>query len=134
MTYSISANAASKGDASVKIKQSSIDFGITPASVDELPNPAELFLGSFSACILKNVERFSSFMNFDYSKAEITVKATRLEKPPRMDELHYILTIYSKDTSLNIDLLKKNIEKFGTIFNTVKRSCSITGEINRIAE
>lgn len=134
MKYSCKANSSSKNNASLKIKQSEIIFGTTLESADDLPNPAELFLGSFSACILKNVERFSDLMNFEYSHAEITVNAIRLEKPPRMDDINYELKIHSKDTKLNIDLLKKNIEKFGTIFNTVKSSCSVNGEIKRIAE
>lgn len=132
MKYTIKASSISNKDASMQIKQSEIPFGTTPASSDHLANPAELFLGSFSACILKNVERFSGLMHFDYSKAEITVKATRLEKPPRMDEIQYELLIYSQDTTLNINLLKKNIEKFGTIYNTVKLSCAIIGEIKQI--
>jgi hypothetical protein len=53
------------------------------------------------------VERFSIMMNFDYSKAEITVSATRLKKPPRMDEIIYELSVYSQDSSLNIDLLQE---------------------------
>lgn len=134
MKYSCKANSSSKNNAAIKIKQSEIIFGTTPESADDLPNPAELFLGSFSACILKNVERFSELMNFEYSHAEITVNAIRLENPPRMDDINYELKIHSKDTKLNIDLLKKNIEKFGTIFNTVKSSCSVNGEIKRIAE
>lgn len=75
------------------------------------------------------MERFGAFMNFEYSKAEILVKANRLEKPPRMDRINYELTIFSKDRNLNIQLLKKNIEKFGTIYNTVQTSCSIDGEV-----
>jgi uncharacterized OsmC-like protein len=134
MNYNIKASATSKKNASIKIKESEIVFGTTPESAEVLPNPAELFLGSFSACILKNVERFSDLMDFDYSKAEITVNAIRLEKPPRMDERKYELKIYSQDETLNIDLLKKNIEKFGTIFNTVKASCTIDGEVIKIAE
>lgn len=134
MKYSIKASSLSKNNASINIKQSEIGFGITPESAETLPNPAELFLGSFSACILKNVERFSILMNFEYSNAEITVSATRLEKPPRMDELHYELRVYSQDNNLNINLLKKNIEKFGTIFNTVKSNCSINGEVKKITE
>ena len=129
MKYFIKASSTSKNNASITIKQSKINFGTTPESADILANPAELFLGSFSACILKNVERFSILMNFEYSKAEITVNATRLEKPPRMDKINYELTIYSQEPNLNINLLKKNIEKFGTIYNTVKSSCSIIGEI-----
>tara|TARA_R110002073_G_scaffold220418_1_gene380522 strand:+ start:2038 stop:2442 length:405 start_codon:yes stop_codon:yes gene_type:complete len=134
MNYYCKASATSKSNALIKIKESEIVFGTTPESADRLPNPAELFLGSFSACILKNVERFSILMNFEYSNAEITVNATRLEKPPRMDEINYNLKIYSRDENLNINLLKKNIEKFGTIFNTVKSSCSIIGEIQKITE
>ncbi|MBU2939905.1 OsmC family protein [Lacinutrix sp. C3R15] len=131
MKYIIKASATAKKDATIQVKQSAIDFGTTPESADSLPNPAELFLGSFAACVLKNVERFSDFMHFEYTNAEITVNAIRLEKPPRMDQIHYGLTIYSKD-NINMDLLKKNIEKFGTIFNTVKRSCAITGEIKQV--
>jgi uncharacterized OsmC-like protein len=134
MEYFTKASSSSKNNASIKIKESEIIFGITPESADSLPNPAELFLGSFSACILKNVERFSLLMNFEYTNADILVKATRLEKPPRLDELVYELRIYSSDKNLNIDLLKKNIEKFGTIFNTVKSSCSVIGEVKKISE
>jgi uncharacterized OsmC-like protein len=134
MKYFSKASSSSNNNASIKIKGSEIIFGITPESADNLPNPAELFLGSFSACILKNVERFSHLMNFEYSNAEIIVNATRIEKPPRMDEINYELIIYSHDNNLNINLLKKNIEKFGTIFNTVKSSCSVSGEIKKIPE
>lgn len=133
MQYSVKAHSSSGNNASINIKQTEIIFGTTPASADILANPAELFLGSLSACMLKNVERFSLMMHFEYSKAEITVKAIRLEKPPRMDEINYELTIYSSDDTLNLNLLKKNIENFGTIFNTVKTSCTITGEIKIMA-
>ncbi len=132
MNYHIKAISTSNQDAVIHIKQSDIGFGTTSKTSDTLPNPAELFLGSFSACILKNVERFSSMMKFTFSKATLEVNATRLENPPRMDNIVYNLTIYSNDKKLNTDLLKKNIEKFGTIYNTVKLSCTISGTINRI--
>jgi uncharacterized OsmC-like protein len=129
MNYRIEASSISNHDAVVHIKQSIIDFGTTS---DTLPSPAELFLGSFSACMLKNVERFSAMMKFTYSKATLEVSATRLENPPRMDNIVYNLTIYSSDEKLNIALLRKNIEKFGTIYNTVKLSCTISGTINKL--
>lgn len=133
MKYFSKAESSSKNNASIKIKDSKIVFGTTPESAESLPNPAELFLGSISACILKNVERFSVLMNFEYSHAEIMVEATRLEKPPRMDEINYELKVYSQDSNLNIELLQKNIEKHGTIFNTVKLSCSVIGEVKKIS-
>lgn len=132
MKYSIAASSRSGQAASVHIKEADLHFGITAASTDQIANPAELFLGSLSACILKSVERFSGILDFEYEKAEITVKAVRLEKPPRMDEIHYALKVYSNDQTLNTALLKTNLEKFGTIFNTVKASCIVTGEVVRV--
>ncbi len=132
MNYHIKASSISNQNAIIHIKQSNIDFGTTSKTAETLPNPAELFLGSFASCMLKNVERFSGMMKFTYTKASLEVNAVRLENPPRMDRIIYILTIYSKDKKLNTALLKKNIEKFGTIYNTIKLSCSITGTISTI--
>ncbi|RCW92812.1 hypothetical protein DFQ08_102848 [Winogradskyella arenosi] len=83
--------------------------------------------------MLKNVERFSAMMNFSYSKASVEVRATRLEHPPRMDQINYELTLYSNDDRLNVPLLKKNIEKHGTIYNTIEQSCAIIGTIKTTA-
>ena len=132
MDYQIKASSISNNDAVVHIKQSNLDFGTTSKTAETLPNPAELFLSSFAACILKNVERFSGMMKFTYTKATLEVNATRLENPPRMDNIVYDLTIYTHDNKLNSDLLNKNIEKFGTIYNTVKLSSSISGTIRAI--
>ena len=129
LKYQITATSIANQDATIHIKQSEIDFGTTIETVVTLPNPAELFLGSFSACMLKNVERFSEMMHFSYTKATVEVNATRLENPPRMDHIDYKLTIYSNDQKLNTELLKKNIEKFGTIYNTVKLACTISSSI-----
>lgn len=129
MKYEIIANSTANTDASIIIKQANISFGIIAASETISPNPAELFLGAFAACILKNIERFSSFMKFTYASAAIIVKGTRANKPARITDIAYDLTIYSGDSNLNVNLLKKNIEKFGTIYNTVKLSCKITGAI-----
>lgn len=132
MEYQIKASSVSTKDAILQIKQNEIAFGTTSNSAEILPNPAELFLGAFAACMLKNVERFSAMMNFTYAKAVVNVSAIRTEKPVKMDNINYELIIYSADENINIPLLKKNIEKFGTIYNTVKLSCTIHGEIIQV--
>lgn len=134
MEYQIKASSISNKDATIQIKQTEIAFGTTPDSADALPNPAELFLGAFASCMLKNVERFSAMMKFTYLEATVNVSAKRTEKPLKMDDIEYRLTIYSSDEKLNIPLLKKNIEKFGTIYNTVKLSCNINGVIEQKKE
>ena len=132
MNYQIKAASISNQDAEIQIKKSNIAFGTTAKSNETLPNPAELFLGSFASCVLKNVERFSVMMKFTYTKATIEVNAVRLENPPRMENIDYNLTVYSSDTNLNTALLKKNIEKHGTIYNTVKLCCNITGIVSLV--
>ncbi|MGC1633285.1 MAG: hypothetical protein WA749_14345 [Gelidibacter sp.] len=71
------ATSVSNQYAVIHIKQSEIDFGTSSKTSEILPNPAEL-LGAFSACMLKNVERFSDMMKFTYINATVEVKATRL--------------------------------------------------------
>jgi len=129
MTYGINAKSVANKDASITIKETSIQFGTTPQSNNTLASPADLFLSAFAACILKNVQRFSVLMKFDYTSADITVQGVRLDKPPRMDQIDYQLIIETTDKNLNVNLLKKNIEKFGTIYNTVKLSCDINGTV-----
>ncbi|MFT5215987.1 MAG: hypothetical protein ACI83H_001104 [Glaciecola sp.] len=51
MNYHIKASSISNRDAVVYIKQSNIDFGTTS---ETMPNPAELFLGSFLNDVSKN--------------------------------------------------------------------------------
>ncbi|MRI01603.1 OsmC family peroxiredoxin [Kriegella sp. EG-1] len=129
MNYQIRATSIANEDAKINVKETNIAFGTTAKTANTLPNPAELFLSSFAACILKNVERFSGMMKFTYTKASLEVNATRLEHPPRMDHIIYKLTIFSTDKKINTSLLQKNIEKFGTIYNTAKLSCTISGTI-----
>ena len=132
MKYQVHADSIAKDNASIQIKQSSIDFGITSQSADSLPNPAELFLGSLSACMLKNLERFSILMKFNYTKASIHIEAKRNEKPPSMEAIKYDLKIYSQEKHINVPLLLKNIENYGTIYNTIKAVCEIEGSITVI--
>lgn len=132
MNYSIKANSIADSDASLIIKNATISFGTTKATAESLPNPAELFLGAFASCLLKNVERFSGLLKFEYDKASVHVTAVRMEHPPRLDDVRYELEIVSDDENLNLELLKRNIEKFGTIYNSVGKSCTISGEIIKV--
>lgn len=132
MNYFIKATSNAGSNGIVSIKESKIKFGTMESSTKELPNPTELFLGAFASCILKNVERFSELMKFEYDKASIYVTAVRLEHPPRLDNIRYDLEIMSSDPKLNLELLKRNIERQGTIYNTVGKSAKICGGIIKV--
>ncbi len=127
MDYSIRASSKAGDDAELQVKKSIIGFGTADKTAEQLPNPAELFLGSFAACILKNIERFSKLLHYSFEEASIEVTATRYERPPRMDNVFYVCTVYSNDKRIRPELLKLNLENFGTIYNTVKAACSVDG-------
>jgi uncharacterized OsmC-like protein len=112
----------------IEAKENQYTFGIRKDR-HEMAGPAELLLGAFAACCLKNVERFSSLLGFEYTNAKIQVEGVRQEKPPMMSEISYTLRISGSDERLNPDLLHKNIRKFGTVYNTLSQVSAIHGKI-----
>lgn len=131
MKYTVVAKSKESGVGQIDAKSNRYEFGISQDQKD-MAGPAELLLSAFAACSLKNVERFSSILEFDYEHAEIHVEGVRQDKPPLMKEINYTLEIKSTDENLNPDLLHKNIQKFGTIYNTLKQGSTINGEIKVI--
>lgn len=128
MNYAVKGKSNRSGEANIIAKSNHYSFGINSAQPD-LAGPAELLLSSFAACCLKNVERFSSILHYNYESAEIDVIGTRQEKPSKIIKINYTLYISSNDPNLNPNLLLKNLKKFGTIYNTLSDTCEIEGEI-----
>ena len=129
LEYTVSAKSSAHEAASFSSESCSYPFGIV-SNVEGLnTSPAELLLGAFSACVLKNVERFSEILKFEYESATIDVKGFRSDKPPAITSIQYVLQIRSADPKLNSHLLMKNIQKFGTIYNTLAKSTEISGKI-----
>ncbi|MFT6166957.1 MAG: putative OsmC-like protein [Vicingaceae bacterium] len=129
MKYTVKGSIDNLNKASFQVKENYTSFGIKKGE-EHLPNPVELLLGSFSACCLKNVERFSHILNFDYESASIEVIGDRQENPTKLVAIDYIIRI--KSGNVNLELLHKNIQKFGTIYNTLKEMCEISGELKLV--
>ncbi|MGK0388379.1 MAG: putative OsmC-like protein, partial [Maribacter sp.] len=66
-------------------------------------------------------------LKFDYKNAQIEVIGERQNAPPKMKAIRYTIQIKSQDEQLNVDLLHKNIQKYGTIYNTLKETCEVSG-------
>jgi len=114
--------------------QTEIIFDASAGRDDQLPNPAELLLAAFAACILKNVERYSEILHYPYRSARIYIQGERSDRPPAMQKIDYILEI---DTDIEEHKLKnwhKNIIKFGTIYNTIAKSVEVRGIIDYLDE
>lgn len=127
MDYSVIASSSHNDEGTIKSGENNIEFGVTKQS--KLPSPADLLVSAFAACCLKNIERFSEFMHFTYTHADISVDANRLDKPPMINKITYSITVFSEDEQINVDLLHRNLQKFGTIYNTLNSVCDIEGSI-----
>ncbi|MEJ5315694.1 MAG: OsmC family protein [Tenuifilum sp.] len=131
LEYEITAVSNSGGDARVSANKSFIPFDATSGRHDQLPNPAELLLSSLAACMLKNVQRYSEMLNMPYRKARVRIKGTRTDNPPSMAKIEYVLEIDTDVDDRKLETWHKNILKFGTITNTLMRSCHLTGKISK---
>jgi uncharacterized OsmC-like protein len=127
MNYRLTANSSDQTQGIAEIGGNEIKFGVTKDS--ELSSPADLLVAAFAACCLKNIQRFSGMMKFEYNHAEIKVFAERQDKPPMINVIKYEIEINSSDSKLNKELLHRNIQKFGTIYNTLNAVCEISGDI-----
>ena len=114
-----------------RIRANTTDIKADTGSISDgyRPGPAELLCASLAACLLKNIERFSEMLPFEYELASVEVTAQRQESPPKMTHMSYRIEIVTDEPAHRVDLLHRNIRKFGTITNTLAASCDLTGEL-----
>ena len=132
LTYQIIAHSEKGEEAYVEANNATFSFDASAGRAANLPNPAELLLSSLAACMLKNVERFSEILKYEYSKAEVEINGIRNDNPPFMSEINYVLKIESNMEEKKMHLLHKNILKFGTITNTLSKVAKLNGTIEFI--
>jgi uncharacterized OsmC-like protein len=130
LNYKIQAISTPTGKATAQANKTTLVFDTSSGRDDILPNPAELLLTALAACILKNVQRFSEILKFNYSSAQIEVAGTRNDSPPFISEITYKLQIDSEMDDKKLHLLHKNILKFGTITNTLAKASNLQGTIS----
>ena len=94
-------------------------------------NPAEMLLASLAACMLKGAERVVPMLNFDLRGIEVSLHGQRQDSPPRMVRIDYEIIVDTQEDDHRIDLLHRNILKYGTISNTLAAATELSGTIRR---
>lgn len=95
-------------------------------------NPAELFLASIAACMIKGIERVTPMLSFELRRVEVRLHGVRQDAPPKMISVDYELIIDTDEDDQRLELLHKNVRKYGTISNTVAAALPLTGTIRRL--
>jgi uncharacterized OsmC-like protein len=134
LTYTVRASTLAHGTAQVDAGSEAIRFDSSWASEPSgLPGPAELLAGSFAACLLKNLERAGQLLDFRYGSAEVGVTARRQDDPPRFVEITYELRVATDEPTRRLDLVHRNLQKYGTVYNTLAAVCDVHGTLVAVA-
>jgi uncharacterized OsmC-like protein len=94
-------------------------------------NPAEMLLASLAACILKGAERVIPMLKFDLRGIEVSLRGVRQDSPPKMVRIDYDIVADTPESDARLDLLLRNLQKFGTIMNTLSGAVELAGTIRR---
>ena len=94
-------------------------------------NPAELFLASIAACMIKGIERMIPMLKFKLRGVEVKLHGVRQDSPPKMVSINYELIVDTEEDDRRLALLHANVRKYGTISNTVAAAAKLEGTIRR---
>jgi uncharacterized OsmC-like protein len=131
LTYAIAARRLDAHGAEITAKQARLVVDTDPAGRQDALNPAELLLASLAACILKGVERVAPMLHFAFDGISVTVTGERQDAPPKMTRIDYVVTVDTAETDDRLALLLRNIQKYGTVHNTLASCVPLHGTIRR---
>jgi uncharacterized OsmC-like protein len=130
LSYSVHARTTERGIAEADVGNETIRFDASWASEPSgLPGPAELLAASFTACLLKNLERAGQLLDFKYDHAEVDVIARRQDSPPKFVDISYEMRITTPETQRRVELVHRNLQKYGTVYNTLAAVCNVHGQV-----
>ena len=109
LEYNVSAKRLDDTGSQAMAGEASIILDTGMAGRPDALNPAELLLTSLAACMIKGAERVA----------------------PMMLAITYELVVDTSETDERIELLHKNIRKYGTISNTLDAALELSGTIRR---
>jgi uncharacterized OsmC-like protein len=131
LDYNVSAKRLDDTGSKAMAGEASIILDTGMAGRPDALNPAELLLASLAACMIKGAERVAPMIKFDLRGLEVSIHGQRQDSPPKMLAITYELVVDTSETDERIELLHKNIRKYGTISNTLDAALDLSGTIRR---
>lgn len=131
LEYEIEARRADPSGSKATAKDAELVLDTSLAGRRDAFNPAELLLAAVAACMIKSIERAAPMLKFDLRGVEINLHATRQDSPPKIIEIDYVLTVDTDESDQRLDLLHRNVRKYGTISNTVASATRLDGSVRR---
>ena len=133
LEYRVSARRLDAHGSEARTKQASLVLDTDLQGRPDAFNPAELFLASIAACMIKGIERVAPMIHFQFRGVEVRLHGVRQDAPPMMVSVDYELIIDTDEEDRRLELLHTNVRKYGTISNTVAKATRLEGSIRRAA-
>lgn len=108
-----------------------VRLGTDMAGRKDALNPVELLLSALAACMIKGAERVLPTLKFQMDGMTVQLEADRQDAPPKLTAIRYEITVTTPESDARIDLLHRNILKYGTISNTLTAAVALSGTIRR---
>lgn len=131
LTYNVTARRVDAQGSLARTKDAEIVLDTAMAGRADAFNPAELFLASIAACMIKGIERVTPMLKFDLRSVEVKLHGVRQDSPPKMISVDYELIVDTDETDQRLELLHTNVRKYGTISNTVAAATKLEGTIKK---
>lgn len=131
LEYNVEARRVDGHGSVASCKQAALVLDTDMAGRPDAFNPAELLLASVAACMIKGVERVTPLLKFELRGVRVTLHGVRQDSPPKMISIDYELIVDTDETDQRLDLLHKNVRKYGTISNTIADALVLKGTIGR---
>ncbi|MFN7009292.1 MAG: OsmC family protein [Allorhizobium sp.] len=131
LEYSVSARRIDSHGSEALAKDARIVLDTDMAGRPDAFNPAEMLLASLAACILKGTERVIPMLAFDLRGIEVKLHGLRQDSPPKMVRIAYEIVVDTAESDARLDLLHRNLQKYGTIYNTLADATELVGSIRR---
>jgi uncharacterized OsmC-like protein len=129
--YRVAARRIDSHGSLAKAKQAEVALDTDLAGRQDAMNPAELLLSALAACMLKGIERVTPVLKFRIDGAEVSLEAVRQDAPPKLTLIRYEIVVDSDESDQRLDLLHRNILKYGTISNTLGGAVPLEGTLRR---
>jgi uncharacterized OsmC-like protein len=131
LTYDVTAHRIDSHGSVAATKAAEIVLDTDLAGRPDAFNPAELLLAAVAACMIKGIERVTPMIQFEFRGVEVKLHGIRQDSPPKIIAINYELIVDTDETDQRLDLLHKNVRKYGTISNTVAEATMLKGLIRR---
>ena len=129
--YRVTARRIDSHGSLAAAKRAEVVLDTDLAGRQDAMNPVELLLSALAACMLKGIERVTPMLKFRIDGAEVSLEAVRQDAPPKLTLIRYEIVVDSDESDQRLDLLHRNILKYGTISNTLGGVVPLEGTLRR---